>query len=224
MIPFSLTSRCLKCKQVNSSMKWCKGNRKYYPETGALFEDCNRSPHDEAFHRVCSRCGYTQLMKLDDETHTIINGPLGEIKINKVTKEETKTCHDCGVTTGDFHKDGCDWEECPNCGRQLISCDCNDTYPSIPYGEEKRFGKEVEYPDPENLKEAKYESITSISGLKILSDYEYRERLLRESVGVLGSIINNSPDECVLCMEPVETHANCYLLILKGRIEKELSQ
>jgi len=38
-----------------------------------------------------------------------------------------KNCHDCGVVPGQFHVMGCDVEECPNCGEQLISCDCVTT-------------------------------------------------------------------------------------------------
>jgi hypothetical protein len=33
-------------------------------------------------------------------------------------------CHDCGVIKGQYHVDGCDQEECPNCHRQLLGCDC----------------------------------------------------------------------------------------------------
>jgi hypothetical protein len=33
-------------------------------------------------------------------------------------------CHDCRVFKGEFHVPGCDMEECPVCGEQLISCDC----------------------------------------------------------------------------------------------------
>jgi len=35
-------------------------------------------------------------------------------------------CHDCGVKLGEFHHDNCDMEECPACGYQLISCDCEN--------------------------------------------------------------------------------------------------
>ena len=33
-------------------------------------------------------------------------------------------CHDCGVPYGYIHHIGCDCEECPKCGTQLISCEC----------------------------------------------------------------------------------------------------
>jgi hypothetical protein len=33
-------------------------------------------------------------------------------------------CHDCSVLDGEFHVPNCDVEECPVCGHQLISCDC----------------------------------------------------------------------------------------------------
>ena len=33
-------------------------------------------------------------------------------------------CHDCGALPGECHHYGCDVEECPICGEQLISCDC----------------------------------------------------------------------------------------------------
>ncbi len=35
-------------------------------------------------------------------------------------------CHDCGVQPGALHHLGCDWEECPRCGAQLLSCCCLD--------------------------------------------------------------------------------------------------
>ena len=33
-------------------------------------------------------------------------------------------CHDCGAKVGHYHHPGCDVEECPGCGGQLIGCEC----------------------------------------------------------------------------------------------------
>lgn len=42
----------------------------------------------------------------------------GEVSVRHV-------CHDCGVFKGQFHVEGCDVEECPQCRTQLIGCDCH---------------------------------------------------------------------------------------------------
>src|SRR5881398_2351804 len=36
-------------------------------------------------------------------------------------------CHDCNAKIGNYHHVGCDWEECPNCEEQLLSCDCEQS-------------------------------------------------------------------------------------------------
>jgi hypothetical protein len=41
----------------------------------------------------------------------------------------TDRCPDCGVSPGKLHRRGCDIEQCPYCGRQLISCGCTDRPP-----------------------------------------------------------------------------------------------
>jgi hypothetical protein len=33
-------------------------------------------------------------------------------------------CIDCDAAEGELHELGCDTEECPRCGEQLISCGC----------------------------------------------------------------------------------------------------
>ena len=35
-----------------------------------------------------------------------------------------QTCGDCGCLEGELHMLGCDQEECPYCGNQLIGCVC----------------------------------------------------------------------------------------------------
>ena len=34
------------------------------------------------------------------------------------------TCGDCGVSRGGWHHPGCDMQQCPSCGGQMLSCDC----------------------------------------------------------------------------------------------------
>ncbi len=34
-------------------------------------------------------------------------------------------CHDCGVVNGEFHiSPHCEWERCPKCLGQFVSCEC----------------------------------------------------------------------------------------------------
>jgi hypothetical protein len=40
------------------------------------------------------------------------------------TYSPTDPCHDCGVLPGELHTAGCDWEECPRCRAQFLSCGC----------------------------------------------------------------------------------------------------
>lgn len=44
-------------------------------------------------------------------------------------------CQGCGCRAGELHEDGCDVERCPDCGGQMISCDCDRhrTYPRLPW-------------------------------------------------------------------------------------------
>jgi hypothetical protein len=39
---------------------------------------------------------------------------------------QSQNCPDCGVPAGVMHEQGCDLEQCPNCGRQLLTCNCSD--------------------------------------------------------------------------------------------------
>lgn len=37
-------------------------------------------------------------------------------------------CEDCGARYGEPHKPGCDYERCPRCGHQLVTCKCGEIY------------------------------------------------------------------------------------------------
>jgi hypothetical protein len=46
-------------------------------------------------------------------------------------------CPDCGVAPGEFHATGCDIEQCPYCGHQLLACKCEPRPPlddRLPWG------------------------------------------------------------------------------------------
>ena len=71
-------------------------------------------------------------------------------------------CGDCGVEEGQLHEPGCDKENCPFCGGQLISCGCALKYfypgyvglldrvptrDSMPSGEERAHARSCRSPD-----------------------------------------------------------------------------
>ena len=58
-------------------------------------------------------------------------------------------CRDCGVPVGSFHVGGCGVEECPKCGGQFASCDCNETLDGV----------EVEYRDEDEDEADQYVSV-----------------------------------------------------------------
>ena len=38
-------------------------------------------------------------------------------------------CYDCGVRPGELHRPGCDVEQCPHCGWQLLTCPIGGYWP-----------------------------------------------------------------------------------------------
>jgi hypothetical protein len=38
-------------------------------------------------------------------------------------------CPDCGAAVGAYHGPGCDWEDCPYCGLQLLGCEHSGNVP-----------------------------------------------------------------------------------------------
>src|SRR5262249_14094682 len=77
-----------------------------------------------------SRLRYTPYMKKRPGTYDV----KGQKDYDRIKNGEEKRygaiepwpCHDCGVAHGGYHHPGCDVEECPRCGRQLISCNCHE--------------------------------------------------------------------------------------------------
>ena len=46
------------------------------------------------------------------------------MKKSKTEYPPKKPCGGCKAEPGEFHKEGCDWERCPLCGRQMLQDDC----------------------------------------------------------------------------------------------------
>jgi hypothetical protein len=49
----------------------------------------------------------------------------GSVEVSR----SNKPCPKCDAAPGELHEDGCDVEQCPYCGGQLISCDCDEEVP-----------------------------------------------------------------------------------------------
>ena len=63
-------------------------------------------------------------------THYEINGQLmSRVRYGEEADDwgaNDRPCHDCRVLNGQFHVGpACDVERCPNCGGQVIGCDCS---------------------------------------------------------------------------------------------------
>lgn len=72
--------------------------------------------------RTTSGCSLKRL-------HAIGGEAVKRLKVGEEDRGFTpgSRCGDCGARYGYYHHLGCDLEDCPICGNQLISCDCRFT-------------------------------------------------------------------------------------------------
>lgn len=74
---------------------------------------------------LCNAC--EQEMKEAESctfTHIEVDGEW--VPRNSTYFDGGERCFACGIVNreGNVHHPGCDWERCPKCGLQLITCDC----------------------------------------------------------------------------------------------------
>jgi len=74
---------------------------------------------------VCSWCKGDMLVVDGCSGNQTVDFPDGN-SMKSVPNTEDRRCHDCNCLPGEPHHPGCDCEDCPNCGGQLISCGCLD--------------------------------------------------------------------------------------------------
>lgn len=74
-----------------------------------------------------------ETMEAQDITHYLLNSQEfdrirygDERKYEHVYIRADRPCGDCNARVGQYHVPGCDWELCPRCYGQNISCGCND--------------------------------------------------------------------------------------------------
>jgi Zn-finger nucleic acid-binding protein len=39
-------------------------------------------------------------------------------------EEQNMNCPECQAAPREWHRLGCEWEQCPNCGEHWVDCDC----------------------------------------------------------------------------------------------------
>jgi hypothetical protein len=84
----------------------------------------------EFFGQRMTRDWAEMLRASQDESHVVMDGvsyarvPYGSETFRQPVEAEHGPCRHCNTLKGKLHEFNCDYEQCPRCGWQLMSCDC----------------------------------------------------------------------------------------------------
>lgn len=131
IVPPSLYNKVQEKIFGNANLRAQRAETKQYAEKkGMVVLD---SPEDiaRAGGVVCELCGQ-RMLKADGCTCSEIEIKGIRFRRIRLGDEEfsmgDNCCHDCGARVGHYHHHGCDAEECPACGGQLMGCTCEFDY------------------------------------------------------------------------------------------------
>ncbi len=78
----------------------------------------------------CDQASETYLERSQALTHYRFEGelyprmPFGLETFRNPIEADAQPCRHCGTVKGRYHEPLCDYEQCPVCGGQVMSCDC----------------------------------------------------------------------------------------------------
>lgn len=82
------------------------------------------------FDQRMTRDWARMLKESQQETHYLADGmryervPYGKETFRSPDEAAREPCRHCCTIGGCLHEPGCDYEECPRCNWQIMSCDC----------------------------------------------------------------------------------------------------
>jgi hypothetical protein len=82
--------------------------------------DHEESAYDDAWADILARAQCDRTSTIRGRIYQRI--PFGHDDFGRASSRPT--CRDCGAGRGELHVPTCCWEQCPRCGGQAISCDC----------------------------------------------------------------------------------------------------